>query len=97
MEPNYFQFFAALLFVIGLIWLAAAAFKQMSMKGPLFQSKLLRSPARRMKHVETLPLDARNRLVLVTRDNKEYMLLVGMQGSIVIDQYPASSTPPASP
>ena len=40
---------------------------------------------RRLKIVEYLPLDARRRLVLVRRDQKEFLLVLGPQGETVVE------------
>ena len=44
---------------------------------------------RRLGVVETLPLDARRRLVLVRRDGVEHLILLGAAGEAVIETLPA--------
>lgn len=41
--------------------------------------------SRRLKLVENLPLDARRRCVIVRCDEREHLLLLGEQDSIVVD------------
>jgi len=56
--------------------------------------------SRRLALVEVLPLDPRYRLVLVRRDQAEYLLLLGPTGASVIEPGtgPADgSAPPAGP
>jgi len=88
------RFAAALAAVIGLIFLAAALLKRFGMAGrvgPMGQ--------RRLAIVEALPLDGRRRLVLVRRDGTEHLLLVGAEGSTVIESGigPAGSGPAREP
>ena len=40
---------------------------------------------RRLKVVEALPLDARRRLVLLQRDNKQHLVILGPNGETVIE------------
>jgi flagellar protein FliO/FliZ len=51
------------------------------------------SAPRRLKHVETLPLDARRRLVIVQCDQRQYLMLLGATQDIVVD----ISLQPATP
>lgn len=45
----------------------------------------LPAASKRLKVVEFLPLDARRRLVIVKRDDKEHLLLLGPQGETVVE------------
>ncbi len=81
MEVDYLKFFFALVLVIGVIVLL-----------PMLARKYGRLPnfsggggARRLAVVETLALDARRRLVLIRRDQREYLLLLGQSSEIVVD------------
>lgn len=51
-----------------------------------------RLPAR-LKTLETLPLDAKRRLVLVSCDENAYLLLLGPDHALVVASYPP--TPPS--
>jgi flagellar protein FliO/FliZ len=42
--------------------------------------------ARRLQIVEMLPLDPRNKIVLVRRDNTEHLLVIGATNTQVIEQ-----------
>lgn len=74
------RFAAALAAVIGLIFLAAALLKRFGVAG-----RIAPMGQRRLAIVEALPLDARRRLILVRRDGTEHLLLVGAEGSTVIE------------
>lgn len=45
----------------------------------------LKNASRRLSIVETLPLDVRNRLVIIRCDNKEHLLLLGSNQDIVVE------------
>jgi flagellar protein FliO/FliZ len=67
---------AVFLFAIALIALAAWGVKAFFSNGGS-SSGFLRSRERRLGLVETYSLDARRKLMLVRRDDKEHLLLVG--------------------
>jgi hypothetical protein len=51
-----------------------------------FSGTLLSGAAkRRLKIVEFMPIDHRRRLVLVRRDDREHLLLLGPQGETVVE------------
>jgi flagellar protein FliO/FliZ len=79
---SYFKFFFALLFVLGLIGGFALLAKKFGMgnRGPIRRSK-----NNRLSIIESMQLDAKRRIILIQRDNKEYMLLVGGVTELVID------------
>lgn len=76
----------ALVFVIGLIGAAAWAVRRFA-PGALFSGKA--KSERRLGVIESLSIDARHRLVLVRRDDRRHLLLIGpgqcqlVEGSIV--------------
>jgi len=82
MEPTeYLRFAAAFIFVLALIGAAAFALRAF---GFLAQSQR-RQGERRLSVVEMLSLDPRRRLVLVRRDDKEYLILLSSTGETVIE------------
>lgn len=91
---SYAQFLFALLFVLGLIGLFAVALKRLSMTGltGLRSGKGLR----RLSIVETVIVDGKRRMVLVRRDDREHLLLLGQNNDLVIesdiDPVPLSNT-----
>ncbi|MGC8469414.1 MAG: flagellar biosynthetic protein FliO [Acetobacteraceae bacterium] len=80
--------FAALLLVLGLLWLAArlARWGGFGARGPA---------GRRLRLVETLPLDPRRRLLLVACDGREFLLLAGPAGDLALGWLPAAGPEPA--
>jgi flagellar protein FliO/FliZ len=81
----------ALVITLGLVGLAAAAARRF---GPEWVVRLQRPKAeRRLAIVETLTLDPARRLVLVSLDGRERLLLLG-EGRMLSD---APAAPPAPP
>ncbi len=78
---SYLQFVLALVFVIGLIlgigWLARRA--------GLGVPAIARGRQRRLRVVEMIAIDARRRLVLVRRDDREHLLLIGGTTDLAIE------------
>ncbi len=74
---DYGRFLAALLLVLGLIALVAWLARR-------FRLGTGAEPgaARRLAVLETLPLDARRKLVLIRRDDAEHLLLLGTDGHV---------------
>ncbi|MEZ0223769.1 MAG: flagellar biosynthetic protein FliO [Alphaproteobacteria bacterium] len=72
---------AAFVFVMGLMYLLSWGIRKLGLNG----QSLLPGAKRRLKIVEYLPLDARRRLVLVRRDQKEFLLVLGPQGETVVE------------
>ncbi|MDP6689383.1 MAG: flagellar biosynthetic protein FliO [Alphaproteobacteria bacterium] len=87
---SYLRFFLALLVVLGLIggfaWIA-----RRSGVGGVQTSKPGRSG--RLEVVEALSIDARRRLVIVRRDDREHLILLGQDSERVIE---TGITPPAN-
>ena len=81
---DYFQFVLALAFVLALILAAAWAFRR-------FGRGTVRAPRRgvpyrrRLGVVEVIALDTRRKLVLVRRDDREHLLIIGAQGETVVE------------
>ncbi len=75
------RFFAALVFVIALMGGLALLMRRIGSNHPLTAPH-----KRRLKIVETLPVDARRRLVLLKRDNKEHLVILGPNSETVIER-----------
>lgn len=79
---SYLRFVAALVFVLGLILVAAHIAKKVmagrTVTGP-------RGQGRRLSIVEVLPIDARHRAYLIRRDGKEHLIMTGPSGDLVIE------------
>ena len=80
---EYFQFLLALLFVIGLIGLLALGARRLGFGLPV--SAFKNKDKRRLSLIEVMPIDGRRRLVLVKCDNKEYLILLGLNSETVIE------------
>jgi flagellar protein FliO/FliZ len=77
----------ALMLVLGLIGAAAWAVRRFG-RGGLFGARP--ATARRLGVIETLALDARHRLVLVKRDDRQHLLLLGPAQCVVVEQHAAA-------
>lgn len=75
------KFAAAFVFVIALMYLLSWALRKSGLPGAAFTP----TSKRRLKIVEYLPLDGRRRLVLVRRDDREHLLILGPQGETVVE------------
>ncbi|MBF0562548.1 MAG: flagellar biosynthetic protein FliO [Alphaproteobacteria bacterium] len=80
---NYIHFGLALVFVIGLILLAAWAARRFDL-GHL-AGRAIGRRNRRLAIVEILPLDSSRRLVLVRRDEIHHLLLIGGASELVVE------------
>jgi flagellar protein FliO/FliZ len=89
---SLFRAVLALVFVLGLIGAAAWAAKRY---GAARFGGLALGKTARLKVIETLPIDARTKLVLVRHDAQEHLLLIGGGQATTVSQGPAS--PPESP
>ncbi len=85
MTPNdpgqLLRLVAALVFVISLMGGLAFLMKH-------FNNRRLLSPGgkrKRLQVVEILPLDPRRRLILLRRDNREHLVILGTNGETVIE------------
>jgi flagellar protein FliO/FliZ len=89
----YFRFLLALAFVLGLIMALAWAARRFGFGGS-FTS--LRNRSTRLSVSETLMLDGKRRLVLVRRDDREHLLILGPAGETVVESgIPALASAPA--
>ena len=82
----------ALVLVLGLIGGATWAARRF---GPAMWFGARAKTTRSLGVIESLPLDARHRLVLVRRGERNHLLLIGPNHSLVVeDGIAAPSTPP---
>lgn len=77
---------AALALVLGLIGAAAWAARRY---GAARFGSLVRSKNPRLKIIETLPIDARTKLVLVRQDAQEHLLVIGGGQATAVSHGPA--------
>ncbi|MGY8999612.1 MAG: flagellar biosynthetic protein FliO [Rhodospirillales bacterium] len=79
---SYIKFLSALLFVLGLIGGLALLAKKFGM-GNLGPTR--RVNGNRLSIIESMQLDAKRRVVLVRRDDKDHMLLLGGATELIIE------------
>ena len=77
--------------VLALVGFAALAARRFGMPGIMSGSA-----TRRLAVVETLMLDARHKLYILRRDDKEHLVLVGPEGSSVLEGGIAAKLPVVS-
>ncbi len=78
---DYLRFILALVAVLGLIALFAWAARRFRLGG--LAGSAVRSG--RLEVVEALPIDGRQRLVLIRRDKREHLILIGQERSLLIE------------
>jgi flagellar protein FliO/FliZ len=74
---------AAFAFVLGLMFLFSWFLRRLGLAGPLLQAA---QGQKRLAIVEHIAVDHRRRLVLVRRDGREHLLLLGATGETVIEK-----------
>lgn len=73
--------FCAFAFVLSLMYMFSWFLKRIGLAG----QSMLPGVKRRLKIVEHLPIDHRRKLVIVRRDNKEHLLVLGPNGETVVE------------
>ena len=89
----YIRFLLALVFVLGLIVALAWAARRFGFGGNLVAMK---GRSTRLAVVESVMLDAKRRLVLVRRDDREHLLILGPAGETVVESGIGLSALPAA-
>ncbi len=82
---DYLNFAIALALVVALILGLAWAVKRFGLGGPLVRG-LPSGAGRRLAVVEVLTLDPRRKLVLVRRDEREHLLLLGAGADLLVER-----------
>ncbi len=90
---DYLRFAAALVFVLALMGLLAFALRRLGLAGPA----LIGSKTRRLRLVEVLPLDSRRRAILLERDKKQHLVILGPGGETVVETHIDPPEPDAPP
>ena len=80
--PVYLNFVLALAFVLGLIGVAAWLARRFGLAGRLAHRA---GPSHRLAVVEVMPLDTRRKLVLLRRDESEYLVLLGPARELLLE------------
>ena len=73
---------AALIFVVSLMFGLGFALKKIGLAGP----QALDQKKRRLKFLEALPLDGKRRLVLVSCDDQQHLLILGANSETVVER-----------
>lgn len=93
--PSLLRLLAAMAAVLGLMGGLTYALKYLSARG--FPLPGRGTTKRRLALVETLPLDARRRLIIARCDGREHLLLLGAGQDIVVEtNLPSPPSPTAS-
>ncbi len=79
--PQLFRAIAALVFVVALMGGLAILLKRLGFSGAV----QVKTGKKRLKLIETLPLDARRKLAIVERDNVQHLILLGGNDETVIE------------
>ncbi|MGD1876898.1 MAG: hypothetical protein ACFB13_05285 [Kiloniellaceae bacterium] len=91
---EYFRFFLTLGFVLLLIGGLAALVRRSG-----FGDRLAATPGasgeRRLALIEVRPIDAKRKLVLLRRDDREHLVLLGATGDLLIER--GIEAPPSRP
>ncbi len=74
------RFLFAFLFVLSLMGILAMVMKRVNAVRGITGAK------KRLQVIEVLSLDARRRLMLIRRDDKEHLVILGTNGETVIEQ-----------
>jgi flagellar protein FliO/FliZ len=83
---DYLKFLFALIFVLALMGGLAFVLKKLGLAG----DKLPGGDKRRLKVLESLPLDARRKVILLRKDDTEHLVILGPTGETVLDRTKAS-------
>lgn len=75
------KFIGAFVFVIGGMFLLAWVLKRAGVAGHVLRT----GQKRRLQLVESMPVDARRRVVLIRRDDREHLVLLGPDHAAVIE------------
>ena len=79
----YLRYVAALIFVLGLIWGVGILLR----RGMGHRLGLKRAGEASLKIAEILPIDARRKLVLIRHRDREHLLLLGHEHSLVVAEH----------
>ncbi|TAN76269.1 MAG: hypothetical protein EPN20_02215 [Magnetospirillum sp.] len=80
---TYLRFVFSLVLVLGMIFAAMWAVRRWGLG--LMMARPTAGKGRRLALVESLSLDGKRRLVLVRRDDREHLLLLGADGDVVVE------------
>ncbi len=85
MDPGFFPQIFKLFFALSLVLLLMGGLyyilKRLGMGGGL----PVNATRRRLKIIETLPIDARRRLMIIQRDEKQHLVILGTNSETVVE------------
>lgn len=81
---TYLRFVSSLVLVLGMIFAAVWALRRWGL-GLMLPRPGGGKAGRRLALVEALQLDGKRRLVLIRRDDREHLLLLGSEGDVVVE------------
>lgn len=81
----------SLLFVLGLLFITLWAIKYIELHSASSRFFKKINGKKRLEILEIKRIDARNTLVLIRRDDKEHLLLVGLSSQIIESNIPAKA------
>jgi flagellar protein FliO/FliZ len=70
--------------ILGCIGILAWGFKKF---GGQFSEQFMNPPRKRLEIIDSLVLDPKRRVVLIRKDNREHLILVGGTQVMVVDSY----------
>jgi len=79
---DYLRFLAGFIFILSLIGLCAWSAKRFGLAARL---QGVRGPDARLSVVETLSIDMKHKLLLIRRDGKEHLIMVGADRDLLVE------------
>lgn len=80
--PQFMRLIVALIIVLALMGGLSLVLKKLGLST---QANIRSGDTKRLHIVESLPLDARRRLVIIRRDDTEYLVILGPNSEIVVE------------
>lgn len=77
---EFVKYMAALVFVLALMWGLSLIMRRVNAG-----SGLMMKSQRRLRIIETIPLDHKRRLMLIRRDDREHLVILGATGETVVE------------
>lgn len=78
---TFVQLLASLILVLGLMGALALAMKKLGLGGHITTT----NTKKRLKVIESIPLDGRRRLLLIQRDDIQHLVILGINSETVVE------------
>lgn len=85
---DFLRVLFALGFVLGLLYLLNVLVRRYGERFGLPSMPRTAGKDRRLQIIEILPVDPKNKLILIRHDDHEHLLLVGTQNSLTVSERP---------